>query len=381
VSRLGRLSLLSVVLQLLLAQPSCAEPIEPVEVLRSLRVLQDRTAQGNAQARAASSVMLREIADAFRRIEATAWSKPRNVRAAVAFVLSGGDPGILQTILDLGLAGENEHVLRGALAYARGRGGEAHEFLGEVSALALDPLLAGHVALVQAELVANSDPRRAIARLDEARLLAPGTLVEEAALRRQVSLVGAAGHPEMFEALSGQYLRRFPKSFYAASFKQQFAAELVGRKAAASDTAKLDAALSALESTEQGELYLLIATEAIARGRMELVRHAASKAMRLAPAGTAQYMRALTYEAAALIVTGAFEAGFTRLKGVEVAKLEGEDAELLEAALSVAEHIQQLPAAVAEAGPPPAGLSASAKMVAARAVVARVDDMLTGRGQ
>jgi chemotaxis protein MotC len=370
-----------VLLQLLLAHASCADPVEPVEALRSLRVLQDRITQGNAQARAASSVLLREIADAFRRTDATAWSKPKNVRAAVAFVLSGGDPGILQTILDLGLAGENHQVLRGALAYARGRGGEAHEFLGEVSALVLDPLLAGHVALVQAELVANSDPRRAIARLDEARLLAPGTLVEEAALRRQVSLVEAAGHPEMFEALSGQYLRRFPKSFYAAGFKQQFAAELVGRKAAASDTAKLDAALSALERTEQGELYLLIATEAIARGRMELVRHAANKALHLAPDGSAQYMRALTYEAAALIVTGAFETGFATLKGVEGTKLEGEDAELLEAALSVAEHIRLLPAAAAEAGPPPAGVSASSKMVAARAVVARVDEMLTGRGQ
>src|SRR5262249_35028917 len=154
-----------------------------------------------------------------------------------------------------GLAGPNDSVLRGALAYAEGRGGEAHALLGDVSALSLDPILAGHVALVQAELVANSDPRRAIARLDEARLLAPGTLVEEAALRRQVSLAGAAGLAEMFEALSGQYLRRFPKSFYAASFKQQFAAELAGRKAGAVETTKLDTAINALENSEQRELY------------------------------------------------------------------------------------------------------------------------------
>src|SRR6202008_141283 len=98
-------------------------------------------------------------------------------------------------------------------------------------------------------------------------------------------------------------------SFYAGSFKQQFAAELVGRKAGAVDTAKLDATLFALARAEQRELYLLLATEAIARGRMDLVRHAANKALRLAAAGTPQYMRAVTYEAAALIVTGAFEAG------------------------------------------------------------------------
>jgi chemotaxis protein MotC len=378
VRRFPRLWLLALALELLLAQPSCAETVDPVEAIRSLRSLQDRIAQGDAEARAAASAKLVEIADAFRRIDASTWRTPKNVRAAVAFVLSGGEPSILQTILRLGLAGETEQILRGTLAYAQGRGGEAHDLLADVSALVLDPLLAGHVALVQAELVANSGPGRAIARLDEARLLAPGTLVEEAALRRQVSLVAAAGHPEMFEALSGQYLRRFPKSFYAGSFKQQFAAELVGRKAGAVDTAKLDTALFALESAAQRELYLLLATEAIARGRMDLVRHAANKALRLATPGTPQYLRAVTYEAAALIVTGAFEAGFATLQGVDKALLEGEDAELLEAALAVAEHIRQLPAAAAEAGPAPAGVSPSAKVETARAVVARVDQMLTG---
>jgi chemotaxis protein MotC len=307
--------------------------------------------------------------------------RPKLCRSRLAFSLSGGDPGILESILRLGVAQENERLVQGALAYARGRGGEAHELIGDISALTLDPLIAGHVALVQAELIANLNPGRAIALLDEARLMAPGTLVEEAALRRQVSLVAAAGHPERLEALSGQYLRRFPRSFYAGNFKQQFAAELVGRKAAALDTAKLDAALLPLAASEQRDLYLLIATEAIARGRMELVRHAAGKALRRADRETPQHMRARTYEAAAMIVTGDFEAGFAVLEGVDRAKLEGEDAELLDAALSVAEHIRQLPAAAAAAGPPPPGATASAKIEAARAVVARVDQMLSGARQ
>jgi chemotaxis protein MotC len=380
--RATRLVFLLMGLQLLAAQPKAAEAVvDPVELLRPLRALQDRVAQGDAEARAGASALLGNIGEALRRVDAEAWKKPRNVRAALAFTLSGGEPGILQTILGLGVALENERLVQGALAYARGGGGEAQELIGDISALTLDPLIAGHVALVQAELVAHSNPGRAIALLDEARLLAPGTLVEEAALRRQVSLVGAAGRPEMLEALSGQYLRRFPRSFYAGSFKQQFAAELVGRKGAPLDTARLDAALLPLEATEQRDLYLLIATEAIARGRMELVRHAAGKAWRRAGNGTPQHMRAVTYEAAALIVTGDFEAGFAALAGVERTKLEGEDVELLDAALSVAEHIRQLPAASAEPGPPPPGARASAKIEAARAAVARVDAMLLRTGQ
>jgi chemotaxis protein MotC len=379
--RVTRLAPLLLGLQLLAAQPTRAEAIDPVELLRPLRALQDRIAQGDAEARAGAGVLLGKIGEALRRVDAEAWTKPRNVRAALAFTLSGGEHGILETILGSGVALENERLVQGALAYARGRGGEAQELIGDLSALTLDPLIAGHVALLQAELVANSNPVRAIALLDEARLLAPGTLVEEAALRRQVSLVSAAGRPELLEALSGQYLRRFPRSFYASSFKQQFAAELVGRKAAPLDSAKLDAALLPLEAGEQRDLYLLIATEAIARGRMDLVRHAAGKALRRAGNGTPQYMRAVTYEAAALIVTGDFEAGFAALADVDRAKLEGEDVELLDAALSVAEHIRQLPAASAEPGPPPPGATASAKIEAARAVVARVDAMLLRTGQ
>jgi chemotaxis protein MotC len=372
---------LAVQLSTLLLMPvpsTCAEAVDAAELLRPLHALQDRIAQGNSDARAKASAMLGQIAEQLRGIDAQAWQKPRNVRAAVAFVLSGGDPGILQTILAAGVSSEHDKLLRGVLAYAQGRGGEAHELLVDISALSLEPLLAGHVALVQAELVANFNPVRAIALLDEARLLAPGMLVEEAALRRQISLVSAAGHPEMFEALSGQYLRRFPKSFYAGGFKQQFAAELVSRKGSAANTAKLEAALLQLEPSEQRDVFVLIATEAIARGRMDLVRFAASKALRLAQPGSTVYMRLVTYEAAALIVTGEFEQGFAALQAADRAQLETEDAELLDAALAVAEQIRRPPAASGPPGLPPPGLPPSPKLEAARQAVAQIDAMLGG---
>ena len=67
--------------------------------------------------------------------------RPKLCRLRLAFSLSGGDPGILESILRLGVAQENERLVQGALAYARGRGGEAHELIGDISALTLDSTL------------------------------------------------------------------------------------------------------------------------------------------------------------------------------------------------------------------------------------------------
>ena len=86
--------------------------------------------------------------------------------------------------------------------------------------------LAGQLALTQSALVVREAPARSLELLDLARLLAPGTLVEEGALRRQIFVVAQGGDATRFEALSIQYLRRFRRSVYAGNFRQRFAAAL-----------------------------------------------------------------------------------------------------------------------------------------------------------
>src|SRR5690606_33344903 len=116
---------------------------------------------------------------------------------------------------------------QGALAYAEGRDDEARAHLLGVDARRLDPGLAGAVALVQSALVADTDPKRASEFLDQARLLAPGTLVEEAALRRQILLLPSIGQLHRLVLLT-RYVRRFGKSYYARAFWRQLAAGVAG---------------------------------------------------------------------------------------------------------------------------------------------------------
>jgi chemotaxis protein MotC len=353
---------------------------EPAELVRSLRALQDQVVYGNAGAHAAQKALLGEIADRLAQAGPEVWQQPRNARAAVAFVLSGGDPRILKKLLGLGaLPGMDDNLVRGALAYAEGRSAEAARLLARVDARTLSPGFAGHIALIQSELIAGKDPAKALALLDEARLLAPGTLIEEAALRRQVSAVAAAGDSDRFEMLAANYLRRFPKSVYAGSFRRQFAADIAGRGDAGGPdrAARLEATLAALDPADRADVQLTIAREALLKGKVELARIAATSALRFLEQAGPERLRAQLYEAAALVVTADFDKAVASVESMETARLGGEEAELLAAVLAVAAEVRRSPplgGAPGEAATE--DIAATFKVAgAAREAIARIDQL------
>jgi chemotaxis protein MotC len=49
----------------------------------------------------------------------------------------------------------------------------------QIDASALPPAVGGHIAMIQSALVAKDDPREALQLLDKARVMLPGTVVEE----------------------------------------------------------------------------------------------------------------------------------------------------------------------------------------------------------
>jgi chemotaxis protein MotC len=346
----------------------------PVDLVRSLQTLQDEIAQGSAGTHLSQRVRLAQIAEQLALAKPEVWKEPRNARAAIAFVLSGGDPRILKKLSEGGmLSALDAKLVQGVVAYGEGRSAEAADLLVQIPARSLEPSIAGHLALVQAELTAGKEPSKALAFFDEARLLSPGTLIEEAALRRQISLVAAAKDFDRFDMLAANYLRRFARSVYAASFRQQFAADVAARDAgSAGRMAKLVGALEAVDAPERRDIYLLIAREALIRGKFELARLAGDKAVHLAEAASPEWRRARLYEAAAFVVGGDMETGMSTLETMDKAGLDEEDAELLEAARSVAAEVRRLPAAsqASADGPPPGAVEA------ARRSMAHVDQLI-----
>ncbi len=367
------------------AQTTNGSDKKPFELVRELQTFQDQAVLKSKNARAQQTDFIAKVAAQLANFDASAWADRRNARAAVIYVLSGGDPRVLSKLLGSGAAlGVDDQLVKGALAYGERRDSEATQLLDGVDVETLDRSVGGHVALVRALLVAKSDQRKAIALLDRARIIAPGTMVEEAALRRQAILAAKVGDLDAFEALSSQYFRRFASSIFERSFERQFAKEVVSKSYAADAKRlpKLEKLLRGLSVMQRRETCLAIAEEGIAVADVELVRFAARLAGMDAKAQPLEAMRMLLFEAAAVVATPDHEQGRMALRLVDKSKLGAREEGLLYAATAVADEISRPPSvaqgdeqAQAPTGEQDSSVSSSA-ISAAQAAIARVDGLL-----
>jgi chemotaxis protein MotC len=331
--------------------------ISPVQRVSNLQNAQGQIALGNLAAYAAQPKMLRDISEALTAEKPEVWQDPHNARAAVVYVLSGGQPRIITRILDSGnFPKGDENLMRGALAYVLGHQAEAQKLLADIDPKSLDLSLGGQVAFVQSILLTTTDTKRAVALLDLARLLMPGGLVEEAALRREVFVAGdIARDADRFMALAGQYLNRFPKSPFADNFVKSFVATAVRLRLdeEVANFPKLEAMTESLRRDDRRALFLTIARAALVDGNIAMTDVAASAALTLADADSPDEARGKLYQAAVRTLTDQYDAGVAQLQAIDSKKLPKSDAALLAAARTVARHVREKTASSAGAEPAP----------------------------
>ena len=300
---------------------------EPFELVRTLQTLQDRMAQGDVQAIAAQRALMVQIDKAFMAADATVWQDNRNAAAAVTYVLSGGQPEVLSRLVTLDPPPSiDRRLLQGVLGYANGRADEAAPLLAEIDPTTLPASMAGQVAIAQSALAVRSDPAKAMQLLAVARLVAPGTLVEEAAIRRQLLVADRQRNEVQVRSLARQYLDRFRHSVYAGNFRVRFAAALSHMSTLDSEEhfGELDDMLAMVEPESRCDLYLTVALASAVDGRATAARLAAERASGLALAGSPQEARAKLYHAAAL-------AAMPALTDKAESEIKGLDRELLAA--------------------------------------------------
>ena len=365
----------------LAAAPAASQNAPPFAMLRTLQMLQEQVAHGDAAAQAAQSQLMTHMAERFLAADPEVWRAPRNARAAVLFVLSGGKPAVVRSILAKAtMPSDMDRLIKGALAYGEGNDAEARELLGPIDARSLPSMLGGHLALVQATLLSDQDHEKAGKLFDLARLLVPGTLVEEAALRRQIFTLAGPETFDRFVSLSRQYVRRFRTSVYAENFKQRLTAAAIAL--AASDDvgrlSKLDSVLTELPAAEQLAFNLAVAKAAVVQGKAMAARYAAEKAATLAADQSSDGARSKLYASAALIVSEDSGKGEQALWAIDRSRLSPQDAELRDAAMAVARGVRAEVAAAEGSGPPGAGAPyvPSAAIDRAQAAVADTDKLL-----
>ena len=367
----------------LAATRASAEPVppsgEPYELVRALQAVQDGIASGDTAAHGSHIALIRQIGDKFLAADPAVWSNPQNGQAVVIYLLSGGAPQIVRK-LPRDKINIDPKLFDGALAYVEGRQDEARDLLKDIKPRTISSGMGGQVALVQGALFARSEASFAIERLDDARLLLPGTLVEEAALRREILLVGQAEDFDKFEFLTLAYMRHYRNSVYAGDFWQRFSTGLTQSSLALDDRrfARVAALLEQVDRASRLKLYLVIARGALVRGKLTVVRLAGERALTLSADAAADRERAHFYRGASRALADEYDGGVIELKALDRAKLPERDVLLLNAtlqlALDVRKPIAGSPAVVSADKPPPT--PARIDLASSNAMLARAKTQL-----
>jgi chemotaxis protein MotC len=324
-----------------------AEPERAIsQMMSDLQRLQAQMAFGDKGAYALQRDRLRAIGAAISAAKPETWKDKNETDAAVAYVLSGGQPRIIAQLLEKGDIPANEQpLMRGAEDYVSGNQAEAQSLLGGIDPRKASLKLAGQLAYVQSVLKTSADPQAAIALLDLARLMSPGGLVEEAALRREILLLGDQRAGDRVVALARQYVMRFGHSIYAENFIQGLAAAAI-RNGLTDDLASLDKfrpLLTTVTPEARRSFLLAIARAQTLNGKPEVAGAAAREALRDTPVGGTDEAQAMLFEAAAQIITPDYDAGVEKLKSIDRSRLSKPDQALLAAMMFAAMRLRDPP--------------------------------------
>ncbi|MBW3097358.1 chemotaxis protein [Pseudohoeflea coraliihabitans] len=262
--------------------PHAFAELQPYQLIRSLQKVQDAVVMGDHAALEMQRFLLGVIDQRLRKAEQTVFDDPRNVDAALIYAMSGGNPATLDLLALRDRFGNfDTEVTAVVQAYLDGQAARSKDALDEVAKLYGNQTIGPYLALVAANVKAGLGDRRALELFDLARLGAPGTIVEEAALRRAIfvanqrDLIDEAIHYAML------YSRRFPDSPYAEEFLDQLVMLVVDQHDRM-EAGQIERMLVHIDKPRQREVYLRISRKAVINGLTELALQAADRARGLA---------------------------------------------------------------------------------------------------
>lgn len=362
--------------------PPAEPPVPTSEVEAKVRRLQDveeKVAAGDPTAFVEMPKLIHGLSQDFAAMSPATWSQPRNARALALFLLSGGESGLGRKILAArDPAPAEQGLLKGAVAYLEGVDSRERESLLDLDPRQLDPGLGAQLAFVQSILLAPYDRQRAMAQLDVARLLGPGGLVEEAALRREIGLASDLGDIEKFASLSRQYWMRFRASPYAENFLRQFAvaAARAAQSIGVPQWIQFDEFIEALGLERRKQLFLTMARSAAVAGNDVFADFAARRALGLAAPASPEALRAKLYGAMANIAGPQSHDSAAVLATIDRSALPEGDRPLYDAAVLVAARLYRAPPQDFSTPPQGAGDLAGGEFSKAQSDLAAADASL-----
>lgn len=253
--------------------------LEPYQMLRSLQFVQDTVVTGDHSAGEMQRYLIGAIDQRLRTVDPSVYSDPRNVDAALVYAMSGGNPATLEYLVSRDVAGNFDNRVTDVLRkYLGGKGMLVSQSLKAMVPEYRSQRIGAYLALVAGNVAVTNAPLEALELYDWARFTAPGTIVEEAALRRSVSIAVEADLVDKGLAYARKYARRYVHSPYASQFADLFVLMVVrhyGKEITAPD---IEGTIAFMDADRQREVYLRIARRAAIAGKNDLARYASQRA-------------------------------------------------------------------------------------------------------
>lgn len=319
---------------------------DPDLMVLELQILQDEIIKGNLEAYNLLQPSLIVIGRRFLRLDWEVWSQERQARAAVAFMLSGGSGAVFQELAAQGVTFNiDPNLFAGAMAYAQGNRDAALRLLERVDPIKLPVAIAGQVALAKGILISSQDLEAAQKHFDLARLMMPGTLVEESALRRQAPMVAELGDTAKFERLARRYLFQYSSSVFAKDFRDIIANVISGSSYVEREDEweRVYQLISEFDEDSRRLLLLRMSGAALVTGNTSFARKGAEALLELGTADQFQTSEARLYLSAAKAPSEDWQDALNDLVSIPVSDLS-DGAQVLQAAgITVANSVREWP--------------------------------------
>ena len=326
------------------------EDLPPYKMLRSLQFIQDSIVLGDHSSADMQRFMLAAIDKRLREADNSIFDDPRNVDAALIYAMSGGNPETLTFLANRDIEGNFDSRVTDALNhYLAGKGGLMVESLEKAIPEYRNSRVGPYLYLVLGNAKSQQSPESSLKYYDWARLTAPGTNIEEAALRRSIALATRGKMTEKGFRYSLSYARRFLASPYASQFADVFV-ELAVSSYGPETEGKVEEILGFLDKPRQREVYLRIARRAAIGGMQALAKLASDRAQSLSDGKDAgpNALASLYSGLVGVPSKGILEA-VKDIDSIPEADLSPRDRALKQAAQAVAQEVLR--------APEPAGLS------------------------
>lgn len=320
---------------------------KPTREIRALQRLQDRLVAGVPNSFDLYRSRLIKAGKVLKSVDSETWQYKKNLDAMALFTLIGGDPRVGKMARSKTKLSKNHTLyLDAALAYSSGRLGRAYVLFKKIEFKHLPVSTAAQFAIVKSMLFGRHDAKLAKDYLNFAREFAPGTLAEEAALRRLIRMSSDDKDVKLFMRISRIYISRFKNSFYFNDFLKNYAYSLVRMPKTSEDEilTSLKKLFKSLKSNQQLAVASYVSGITTEMGMFKLSAWTAKSALSLSRKNGKLHTRMKLYHLASTVTNlGAVDGIMDMIEGINDDILNAKDKQLYNSIIALSERIYNDP--------------------------------------